>query len=295
MNTVRSFITRKAFITRTAIVLAAVLAAGAALGQTEAQRAVPAQRAAPAQMQPETINIPLSRPGEPMSLSIDALSARIEVIGEERKDVELKVTLSAGRRKIVTPSGAKMLAGGGGLEISERDNRVNVESELPTGTITVVARVPRRAKLDLSTVNESEIVVRDIVGDLQLENVNGPITATNITGSVIAESVNSPITVGLAGVAAGAATSLSSLNGDITLTLPAATRAELHLDTSQGEITSDFELEIKPSKPLIERKEGRGGVSVRMEDVIVATVNGGGPVIRVKTLNGGIKIAKAGS
>lgn len=283
MNTV------KFFITRTAIVLAAVLAATAALGQTQAQRA------APAQMQPETINIPLSRPGEPMSLRIDILSARMEVIGEERKDVELKVTLSAGRRKIVTPSGAKMLAGGGaGLEITERDNRVNVESDLPTGAITIVARVPRRAKLDLSTINESEIVVRDIVGDLQLENVNGPITATNITGSVIAESINNPITVGLSGVAAGGATSLSSLNGDITLTLPAAARAELHLDTSQGEITSDFELDIKPSKPLIERKEGRGGVSVRMEDVIVATVNGGGPVIRVKTLNGGIKIAKGG-
>jgi hypothetical protein len=278
------------FITRTAIVLAAVLAAGAALGQT------PAQRTAPPQMQPETINIPLSRPGEPMSLSIDILSARIEVIGEERKDVEIKVTLSAGRRKIVTPSGAKTLAGGGGLEISERDNRVNVESELPSmSPMTVVARVPRRAKLDLSTVNESEIVVRDIVGDLTLENVNGPITATNITGSVIAESVNNPITVGLSGVASGGATSLSSLNGDITLTLPAAARAELHLDTAQGEITSDFELDIKPSKPMIERKEGRGGVSVRMEDVIVATVNGGGPVIRVKTLNGGIKIAKAGS
>jgi DUF4097 and DUF4098 domain-containing protein YvlB len=289
MNTARFFSTRTAFITRTVVVLAAVLAATAVLGQTQAQRA------APAQMQPETINIPLSRPGEPMSLRIDILSARIEVIGEERKDVELKVTLSAGRRKIVTPSGAKMLAGGGGLEISERDNRVNVESELPTNQITVVARVPRRAKLDLSTVNESEIVVRDIVGDLQLENINGPITATNITGSVIAESLNNPITVGLAGVASGGATSLSSLNGDITLTLPAATRAELHLDTSQGEITSDFELDIKPSKPLIERKEGRGGVSVRMEDVIVATVNGGGPVIRVKTLNGGIKIAKGGS
>jgi hypothetical protein len=289
--------TAKFFIARTAIVLAAVLAAGVALGQTPAQRADQAQRAAPAQMQPETINVPLSRPGEPMSLHIEILAARIEVIGEERKDVELKVTLSGGRRKIVMPSGAKMLSGGaGGLEISERDNRVNVESELPsTSPIAIVARVPRRAKLDLSTVNESEIVVRDIVGDLQLENINGPITATNITGSVIAESVNNPITVGLAGVASGAATSLSSLNGDITLTLPAATRAEFHLDTAQGEIESDFELDVKPSKPLVERKEGRGGVSVRMEDVIVATVNGGGPVIRVKTLNGSIKIAKGGS
>ena len=111
---------------------------------------------------------------------------------------------------------------------------------------------------------------------------------------MIAESVNNPIKVGLAGVAAGGATSLSSLNGDITLTLPASAKAELHLDTSRGEIVSDFELDVKPSKPRIERNETRGGVSVRMEDVIVATVNGGGPVIRVKTLNGTIKISKSG-
>jgi len=284
--------TSKHFISRTAIALTAVL--GAAVAQTQNQ-AAQAQRAAPAQQPAETINIPLSRPGEPMALDIDIHSARIEVIGEERKDVALTITLSGGRRKIIMPSGAKTLSGGGsGLEISERDNRVSVDSDPSQNPITVVARVPRRAQLDLSTVNEGQIIVRDIVGDLELENVNGPITATNITGSVIAESVNSPITVGLSGVAAGTATSLSSLNGDITLTLPAAARAELHLDAGQGEITSDFELDVKPSKPLIERKEGRGGVSVTMEDIIVATVNGGGPVIRVKTLNGSIKIGKGG-
>ncbi len=279
----------KHFITRTAIALAAVLGTAAALGQ--AQSATPA----PAQVQPETITIPLSRPGEPMSMEIDILSARIQVIGEERKDVSLQVTLSGGRRKIVMPSGAKMLSGGGsGLEISERDNQVSIDSDAPPSPITIVARVPRRASLNLSTTNDGEIVVRDIVGNLELENINGPITATNITGSVIAESVNNPITVGLAGVAAGGATSLSSLNGDITLTLPANAKAELHLDSAQGEIVSDFELDVKPSKPRIERTEGRSGVSVTMEDVIVATVNGGGPVIRVKTLNGSIKIGKGG-
>jgi hypothetical protein len=280
------------FIPGLALALATVLGATVAFGQ--ANSATPA--AAPAQVQPETITIPLSRPGDPISMTIDILSAHIEVIGEERKDVALTVTLSSGRRKIITPSGPKMLAGGGsGLEISERDNRVSIESEAPpTNRIAIVARVPRRAALNLSTVNEGEIIVRDIVGDLELENINGPITATNITGSVIAESVNNPIAVGLAGVAAGGATSLSSLNGDITLTLPANAKAELHLDTSRGEIVSDFELDVKPSKPRIERNESRGGVSVRMEDVIVATVNGGGPVIRVKTLNGAIKIGKSG-
>ena len=280
--------TPNSFITRSAIVLIAVLGAAAAPAQ---DRAAP-----PAQSQPETIVVPLSRPGDPMSMSIDILSARIEVIGEERKDVSLQVTLSGGRRKIVMPSGTKTLSGGGsGLEVSERDNRISIESDAPPNPITIVARVPRRASLNLSTTNDGEIVVRNVVGDLQLENINGPITATNITGSVIAETVNTPIEVGLTAVAAGGATSLSSLNGDVTLTLPASAKAELHLDSAHGEIVSDFELDVKPSKPIIERTQGRGGVSVRMEDVTIATVNGGGPVIRIKTLNGAIKIAKGGT
>jgi hypothetical protein len=281
MNIVNSF-------TRAAITLAAMLGAGAAPGQDQTVASAPAA-------QPETITVPLSRPGEPMSMHIDIISARIEVIGEERKDVSLAVTLFGGRRKITTPSGAKTLTGGGsGLEINERDNRVSIESDGPPNRIAIVARVPRRAKLDLSTVNDGEIIVRDIVGDLQMENVNGPITATNINGTVIAESVNAPVVVGLAAVAPGGATSVSTLNGDITLMLPANVKTELHLDSGRGEINSDFELDVKPAKPLIERNERRGGVSVKMENVIVANVNGGGPVIRVKTYNGDIKLAKTG-
>ena len=63
-----------------------------------------------------------------------------------------------------------MLSGGGsGLEITERDNRVSIESDAPPSPITIVARVPRRAQLNLSTTNDGAITVRDIVGDLELD------------------------------------------------------------------------------------------------------------------------------
>ena len=59
------------------------------------------------------------------------------------------------------------------------------------------------------------------------------------------------------------------------------------------QIESDFELDLKASKPTIVRNEGRNGMSVRIEDVVVATVNGGGPVIKLKTLSGNIRIKKS--
>jgi DUF4097 and DUF4098 domain-containing protein YvlB len=243
----------------------------------------------------ETITVPLSRPGDPVSLEIELISAHIEVIGEDRKDAQFSITMGAGERKIKTPSGMKTLTGGGGsLSVEEEDNAISIDSEMPTSKVSIVARIPRRADLELSTVNDGEIIVRDVSGTLQLENANGPITATNITGSVIAESLNEAINIAFAGISTNGATALSSLNGDITVALPANAGAEFRIDTAEGEIESDFELDVKPSKATIERSETRRGASVRVENAVVATVNGGGPVIKVTTLNGNVKIGKTG-
>ena len=248
-----------------------------------------------AQTAPEAIVVPLSRPADVMTLKIELMTARIEVIGEDRKDAQLSISMLGGERRIKTPSGVKALTGGAGaLDVQERDNEITVDSDLPTVRAAIVARVPRRANLTLSTVQDGEIVVRDVTGTLQLENVNGPITATNINGAVIAESVSNSINVGFSTINASEATSLSSISGDIKLTLPANGGAELRIDSAQGQIDSDFELDVKPSKPSIVRNEGRSGVSVRVEDVVVANVNGGGPVIKLKTLSGNIRIQKAG-
>lgn len=43
----------------------------------------------------------------------------------------------------------------------------------------------------------------------------------------------------------------------------------------------------------ITRNDGKDGVSIRVEQVIVLRSNGGGPIMRVKTLNGDINILKA--
>jgi hypothetical protein len=247
-----------------------------------------------AQTSAENIVVPLSRPADAMTLNIDLMSSRIEVIGEDRKDAQLSITMLAGERRIKTPSGVKSLTGGAGaLEVQERDNVITVDSDMPMVKAAIVARVPRRANLILSTVQDGEIVVRDVTGTLQLENVDGPITATNINGAVIAESVSNAINVGFSAISTSEATALSSISGDIKLTLPASGGAELRLDSAEGQIDSDFELDLKPSKPSVVRNEGRNGVSVRVEDVVVANVNGGGPVIKLKTLSGNIRILKA--
>lgn len=247
-----------------------------------------------AQTEPQIINIPLSSPGEPLTLEIDIMSARIEVIGEDREDAEFAITIEQGSRTIITPSGTQTLAGGAySLEVDEKDNHISVDTDYRSNKVNIVARIPRRADLELATLNDGEIVVSNISGSLQLENINGPITATGISGSVIAETLNDNIAISFVSLDSSSAMALSSMNGDLNLGLPAGAGVQLHIDSAEGEIISDFEVEVQPTKPVIERTNDRGGVEVRVESVIVANVNGGGPVIKLKTLNGNIQISKS--
>lgn len=247
-----------------------------------------------AQSNPQVINVPLSRPGEPITLDIDILSARIEVIGEKRDDAMFEVAVSGGERKIITPSGAQVVkASSFAFEIEEDDNDISLDTDWRANRAIVVARVPSRADVKLSTVNNGELHLDNIIGNVELYNVNGPITAKNISGSVIAESVNDTIDVTFTQVDKVNASAFESINGDIYVRLPSGAGAEFHLDTSRGEILSDFEVEVLPTSGKVTRDDGKDGISVRIEQVIALRVNGGGPVIRIKTLNGDIHILKA--
>ena len=243
--------------------------------------------------QPQVINVPLSRPGDPIFVEIDIMSARIEVIGEDREDAMFEVTVADGDRKIVTPSGTQSLKGGGySIEIEEDDNEISFDMDWRVNKVTVIARIPRNADVELQTVNDGEIIVSNLIGNLELYNTKGPITARNISGSVIAESVNDTIDLGFVSLDPDNASSMESINGDLILGLPEGVGVTTQLDTSQGEIYSDFEVEVQPSEQVVEREDYDEGVSIYIESVIVAKINGGGPIVRMKSLQGDINIRK---
>lgn len=244
---------------------------------------------------PQTFTIPLTRPGEAVTLDISILSARMTVIGEERQDAEFVVRTGGQGRRIITPSGAKALNSGGfGIEIEERNNSIEVDADWRSGTVEIEARIPRRANLNLSTTNDGSIEVRGVSGELQLQNVNGPITATGISGSVIAETVNDHITVTLVAIDKEKPMAFSSVNGDLDVSFPADAGLELHIDSAQGEIYSDFEVEVVPTPPRVERRETGGGIEVRVDSEVVARIGGGGTAVRFETLNGDIRVRKTG-
>ena len=111
------------------LLVGALLCSGSALAQT-----------------PQVISVPISNPGEPITLEISILSAKIHVYGEDRDDVEFEVSVSDGRRQIITPSGPKPLAGAGyELEIDEEDNYISLDTDWRANNVRELKNVVERS------------------------------------------------------------------------------------------------------------------------------------------------------
>jgi len=120
---------------------------------------------------------------------------------------------------------------------------------------------------------ENEIEVSANYNSVELENVTGPVTVKSVYGHVEADfnaNMKGPV-------------SIVSVYGYVDLTLPVATKANLKMSTSYGEIlvAPDFKIEIE--------KEGS---MIRYSDKVNGKINGGGITIDLNSNYGKIYLRK---
>jgi DUF4097 and DUF4098 domain-containing protein YvlB len=107
--------------------------------------------------------------------------------------------------------------------------------------------------------------------------VNGAVTATGLTGAAKLSTVNGSAEAQVS--ALKAPLSLKSVNGPVTIELPAAANADLSAETLTGGISTDFDLDVKKEFPLGQKLHDQIGT--------------GGPAVKLSTVNGGIHINRA--
>jgi DUF4097 and DUF4098 domain-containing protein YvlB len=177
--------------------------------------------------------------------------------------------------------------GGNDVNIEERENTVTINTMGRGGKIDIL--VPRASTLRLKTMT-GEITVDGVHGEVEATSMNGTVTISNVEGSVVAHSLNGAVKVGLTRVE-GKPMSFSTMNGDIDVSLPPDTKARFKLRADHGDVYSDFDLKLEPgTAPQTTREEGR--YKVRFDRTAYASVNGGGPEISFRTVNGQIRIRR---
>ncbi|MBE0711406.1 MAG: hypothetical protein IH583_03405, partial [Candidatus Aminicenantes bacterium] len=116
----------------------------------------------------------------------------------------------------------------------------------------------------------------------------------NVSGNTLVHTVNGNIEVTLARVAADKPLSFSTMHGDIDVTLPAGVKANLKMKSEQGEIYSDFDINMTrtPAKSEAAEKTEQGKFRITFDKSLYGIVNGGGQEIGFNTFSGDIYIRK---
>jgi DUF4097 and DUF4098 domain-containing protein YvlB len=237
----------------------------------------------------------LSDPSKPAWLRAHSLNGGISVKGYEGKDVVIEARVRAkgdeGERGNPHPGMKRLPIRTTGLTVEEQDNVVVVKTESWRTPADLVIQVPFSTSLRLGCVNGGSIVVEKTTGEIEAQNVNGPISLGHISGSAVANTTNGSVIVTFDRVDAGKPMSFATLNGNVEVTVPRGTKANLALRIERdGDIYSDFEIATRPA-PLAEgdasrRKDGR--YVLKVDRSVYGSINGGGPEFTLKTFNGDI-------
>ncbi|OON69708.1 DUF4097 family beta strand repeat-containing protein [Hymenobacter sp. CRA2] len=249
----------------------------------------------------EQLVVALSAPGKPGRLQLKLVNGSIKVQGYNGKDVVIDVAQRSNSRDTgpttPTPPGMRRLSKVSGLDISaqERDNTVYVRSlSPPSSPIDFTIKVPRQFSLTLATVNDGDITVDNVSGELELSNVNGDIRLDDVAGSAVLNTVNGEVTAKFNDLTSGTPMAFSTVNGKIDVSLPTKTKASLKLKSDRGDIFSDFDMSTDAAgTPKVNRTGKDGTYRISTDSWTYGKINGGGAEFMMKTLNGDIVIRKA--
>ena len=277
-----------------------ILSAGLALGAIAAVALGPSAEKTLAQGQAggDRIPVTLSDPSRPARVKVSLVNGGITVKAYEGKEVVVEARVR-NRENSRNEGGPKRLTiSSTGLSVEEESNEVNINTDSYMHPIDVTVSVPVHTALKLRAVNDGDIVVTGVDGDLDVDDVNGSVTLNNVSGSAVAHALNGHLNATFTKVDPQKAMAFSSLNGNIDVTFPADLKANVSIRSDQGDVFSDFDVQLKAasSQPVVEDGRGHGGkYRVKIDKTVHGTINGGGPEIQFRNFQGQIYIRKAGN
>jgi DUF4097 and DUF4098 domain-containing protein YvlB len=209
-------------------------------------------------------------------LNVDASpNGGISVEGGARADILVQARVVARAR---TEGRAQEIAKS--VQVSVAGN--NVESSGPRledregWHVSYRVYVPTQTSVDLRTVNGG-IKISDVEGRIAFKTVNGGVKLARLAGDVQGQTNNGGVDIDLDGaVWRGEGLDVRTQNGGVNLAIPEQYSARLETGTVNGRLRVDFPLTVQG----------------RIDRDIDATLGTGGPSIRVRTTNGGVKITR---
>ncbi len=203
-----------------------------------------------------TATVKLSAPGKPATLQVNMPWADIHITGVDGDTVTVKSTLNQKGAKETRDDGLRRLDDEISFELTEHDNvvslRLSGDNPWASHDGEFEISLPRAMALDVKTEAGGDLVVKNIEGDIEVNNMNGEVLLEGITGSTVVNTMNGEVRA-IYAKAPQKLVSITSMNGEVDLRVPADTKANVRLRTHNGSILTDFD-----DKVLKTKSEGKG-------------------------------------
>ena len=204
------------------------------------------------------------------------------------------------RFEVTVPVGVRIVARAQSGDISVAGTQGEVDARSQSGDIKVESVGYR---LDIGTLS-GDIDARTVTGDVQIKSVSGDIQLTDFKGDFEGETVSGSILLrNVEGRYVRSHTTsgdlayegsidpsgryeLSAHSGDIRLSIPSSTSAQLSVSTWSGTLDSDFPITLRP---------GEHGIGTGQAKRFTFDIGGGAARISAETFSGDITISSRGS
>ncbi|MCG8387819.1 MAG: DUF4097 domain-containing protein [Cytophagales bacterium] len=147
-----------------------------------------------------------------------------------------------------------------------------------------LAKVPKGVvvKYVNSSIHGDDFRARNISNEIEVKTHGGDIKLTDVTGPLSANSVHGDIEVVFTSVTQKLPSSIASVHGDVDVAIPTATKADLSIATTWGEVYSDLDIKVETSN----------GMKVYGAKRINGKLNSGGVGMSVSSTHGNVYLRK---
>jgi len=243
----------------------------------------------------ESITVELTNPGQEGSLLLYNHNGTITVEGHSGSTVEVDIhtkgsSKKSSKKRNSKHSGLKIIPKRSlGVSIVEDDNEVHISSS-NNDRKDYQIRVPRNFSLQLSSHHNGRIIVKDVVGVLEINGHHGDIELTNVGGSVIADTHHGEIEVTMSEIYGESPMAFTTYHGDVEISFPASIGAIVKMKSGKGDIYTDFDIAMTDQE--VERNSKNGRKEIKLGGWTKGVIGSGGPELLFDTYHGDIIIRK---
>lgn len=252
--------------------------------------------AAAQENQAEQIVVPLTRPDRPGRLILERHQGSISIKAYEGKVVLIKAFLRGSTGKASPYEEAEglkpLLAAAIQLDAHEVDNVVTVDAHSKNKSIDLEVLVPARFGLKLGVLDDGDVTVEGLTGDVEINNPYGRVRLERLTGSANVNTIDGDISARFLGIERDVPLAFTSVHGKIDVAFPPDVDLTVRVKSDEAMVYSDFDIGLEKRKSLTDAAGKGAGTWIALEEWTTGRIGRGGTDVLLQSFDGNIYIRK---